>query len=174
MSLKEICDPNTPETALERVKMAHVRLARKLYARDPATAPPSGVRIPFVFVENAAAKDQYERAEDATYAKNNRLHIDAVYYLERQCRNAWGQILDTVCPGKVDGIYSNALHNCRMRREGQRNLREMLLGNASAPQKIITLEKKRERNNPATKKKKRRVRPKVMPGQSSIASFFSN
>ncbi len=65
-----------------------------MYLRDPATAPKTGTRVPYVFCEPDDPNVlQHMRAENPSYAKKNKLKVDPIYYLERQCEKAWGQIL---------------------------------------------------------------------------------
>jgi DNA polymerase delta subunit 1 len=63
-------------------KAAHVELARKMKARDPATAPAVGDRIPYVIVKAAKGVKAYEKSEDPIYALENNLPIDCQHYLE--------------------------------------------------------------------------------------------
>lgn len=99
ITLKRIMDPATPESALVPVTHAHVRLARKMFLRDPATAPACGQRVPFVFVKTQGETLQYMKAEDPTYAKEHNMEIDVEYYLDKQVTNSLAQILNTVLPG---------------------------------------------------------------------------
>jgi DNA polymerase elongation subunit (family B) len=123
MHLDKILNPNTTEKELEPITNAHVRLARKLYLRDPATAPKSGVRVPYVFCEPENPNVlQYMRAENPIYAKRHNLKVDPIYYLEKQCANAWGQILNTVCPGLVDKIFYDAYARYGMTKNNQGNI----------------------------------------------------
>lgn len=108
ITLDKIMDPKTTDKVLEPVKHPHVRLARRMFLRDPATAPKSGARVPYVFCESKTKVLQYLRAEDPSYAKAHKLVVDPEYYLKKQCENAWAQILDTACPGISATIFAEA------------------------------------------------------------------
>jgi len=123
MYLDKILDPKTKEAELEPIKKAHVRLARRMYLRDPATAPPSGTRVPYVFCEPKRDNVlQYMRAEHPAYAKEHNLKVDPIYYLKKQCANAWGQILNTACPGLVDALFNSAYTEHTKRKNRQTDI----------------------------------------------------
>ena len=63
-------------------KAAHVELAKKMYKRDPATAPTVGDRVPYVIIKAAKGAKAYEKAEDPIYALRNNLPIDVQHYLD--------------------------------------------------------------------------------------------
>jgi len=62
---------------------AHVKLAERMFQRNPATAPVVGDRVPYVIVKGDKASRMWERAEDPLYVLENGLTIDAQYYLEQ-------------------------------------------------------------------------------------------
>jgi DNA polymerase elongation subunit (family B) len=174
MTLTKIIDPATTEQELEPIKSAHVRLTRRMFARDPATAPKSGARVPFVFCEGPASMLQHQRAENPAYAQLNNLHIDPIYYLERQCANAWGQILDTVCPGLVSQIFAEAYNRYENRRKNQPDLVAVLQGHHAVANREIRIVNKINVTIPVVvSKKRKRVDKRVAPpGQPSVATFF--
>ncbi|KAG1677462.1 hypothetical protein FOA52_001918 [Chlamydomonas sp. UWO 241] len=63
-------------------KAAHVELAKKMRKRDPATAPTTGDRVPYVIIKAAKGAKAWEKAEDPIYALDNNLPIDVQHYLE--------------------------------------------------------------------------------------------
>jgi DNA polymerase delta subunit 1 len=63
-------------------KAAHVELAKKMRKRDPATAPSTGDRVPYVIIKAAKGAKAYEKAEDPIYALEHNLPIDVQHYLE--------------------------------------------------------------------------------------------
>lgn len=65
-------------------KQAHVELAERMRKRDPATAPGSGDRVPYVIISGAKNMKAYEKSEDPLFALENNLSIDAHYYIEHQ------------------------------------------------------------------------------------------
>jgi hypothetical protein len=129
ITLEKIQNPKTTSEELAQITMAHVRLARKMYLRDPGSAPPSGTRVPFVFLENDDPNVlQYERAENPEYAQAHGLKVDPIYYLESQCVNAWGQIINTVQPGVADEIFAEAIQRYSMRSGREIDIAGFLLG----------------------------------------------
>ncbi|KAH9668764.1 DNA polymerase delta catalytic subunit [Citrus sinensis] len=75
------------------VKAAHVELAERMrkwpllnvpFARDAATAPNVGDRVPYVIIKAAKGAKAYERSEDPIYVLENNIPIDTHYYLENQ------------------------------------------------------------------------------------------
>ena len=190
--LSKILDPKTPEVALEPIKFPHVRLTRRMFLRDPATAPPSGSRVPYVFCEPDNPNVlQYLRAENPNYAQANGMKVDPVYYLEKQCANAWGQILDTACPGLVQSIFREAYDCYSKRSNNQPELKAFLDGSYKHGIKQITLyrddaesaiESMRKRTARTARTTGTAGKPKIRKraavevgnaGQTSIASFFS-
>lgn len=65
--------------------IGHHVLAMRIAFRTPGNAPKPGDRIPYVFVtcSNSKAK-QGERIESLDFVKENKLHIDYMYYIEHQ------------------------------------------------------------------------------------------
>jgi hypothetical protein len=71
---------------------------------------------------------QYERAENPEYAQAHGLKVDPIYYLESQCVNAWGQIINTVQPGVADEIFAEAIQRYSMRSGREIDIAGLLLG----------------------------------------------
>jgi len=65
-------------------KQAHVELAERMRKRDPASAPGSGDRVPYVIISGSKNMKAYEKSEDPLFALENQLTIDAQYYIENQ------------------------------------------------------------------------------------------
>lgn len=184
--LDKIIDPKTTEKELEPITNPHVRLTRRMYLRDPATAPSSGSRVPYVFCEpDNPSVLQYLRAEDPTYAKLHNMKIDPIYYLEKQCANAWGQILNTICPGVVDELFSRAYELYEKRQSGQLGISSFWDGSLGESRKRITLDVVAKAPAPANanvtsdKKSKGAKGTKgakggkqLVKGQSSLSKYF--
>ncbi len=81
LSLLVITKGLTQEVEEYDNKAAHVELARKMKARDAATAPAVGDRIPYVIVKAAKGVKAYEKSEDPIFALENNLPIDCQHYL---------------------------------------------------------------------------------------------
>ena len=90
MSFDEILDPSTLESDLVGISQSHVRLARKMYARDSGSAPRPGDRVKYVFVypskSNERKKDhlQWELTEHPDYVKENNVELNYLYYFDKQ------------------------------------------------------------------------------------------
>lgn len=88
---KTLIDPNTTEKDIEGLSQSHARLARKMYKRDPGTAPKSGDRIPYVFIVTKNIKNkkdikQWEIIEHTEYVIKNNIPINYLYYFDKQLK----------------------------------------------------------------------------------------
>jgi DNA polymerase delta subunit 1 len=59
-----------------------VVLAARMRDRDPSSAPVLGDRVPYVMIKGMKGAKAFEKAEDPLYVLENKLCIDANYYLE--------------------------------------------------------------------------------------------
>ena len=75
----------TLKTGYKNEMQPHLIVANKIFDRTGFPVP-SGARVPFVYVEDKGNIDakQSMRAEDPTYAKDNNLIIDRLFYIEHQ------------------------------------------------------------------------------------------
>lgn len=77
-------------------QIAHAVLARRMFQRDPGSAPQVNDRIPYVFVEttkkNALMGDRIEHV-DFVRANANRVRVDAKTYIENQVMKPCTQLL---------------------------------------------------------------------------------
>jgi hypothetical protein len=75
----------------DATRIAHKVLADRMTARDPGSAPASGDRIPYVYIQApvgaAAAKLQGERIETPSWIKAHGLTPDYEFYLHHQLQN---------------------------------------------------------------------------------------
>ncbi len=83
-----------------KAKQPHAYLALKLAKRSPGSAPTIGERIPFVIVKGRGLIA--ERAEDPKYVQENKLEIDANYYIEKQLLPPIERILKPLGIAKQD------------------------------------------------------------------------
>lgn len=86
----------------------HVHVAKKILRRTGA-AVPSGVRVPFVFVEDPANPDGLlaERAEDPTYARNNNLVLDVLFYIHHQLESPITALLELMVDDPSQTIFGS-------------------------------------------------------------------
>lgn len=123
ITLEKIMDPKTKESELEKVKQPHARLARKMFARDPGSAPSSGVRLQFMFVESKSlSAQQHERSEHPDYVKKHNLRPDAIYYIEHQLKTPMLQLFALVMPDP-ESLFREAMNNYRNRLIGQTSIK---------------------------------------------------
>lgn len=72
------------------INLPHVGLAKRMYKRDPMTAPQPGERVQYMFIENSDKNAlQADRVENPVYAAKNPgvCKPDVLYYLERQLQS---------------------------------------------------------------------------------------
>jgi len=81
-------------------KQEHSELAKRLAARDPATKPLVGDRIPYVYVQRGRKALACERSEDPDYVVQNGLPIDTAYYLSNKLIPVLTRILGPVLKPK--------------------------------------------------------------------------
>ena len=62
---------------------AHVRLAKRMAERDPASAPLVGSRVAYVIIEGGKKTKKSDLSEDPLYALENNLLINTAHYIER-------------------------------------------------------------------------------------------
>ena len=90
----------------DATRIAHKVLAERMKVRDPGSAPASGDRIPYVYVQapvgSTAAKLQGDRIESPAWIKAHGLTPDYEFYLHHQLQNPicqmFGLLLDQM-PG---------------------------------------------------------------------------
>ena len=90
-------------------QIAHCVLARRMYERDPGSAPQVNDRIPFVFVETSK-KDALmgERIEHIDYVRSSggKVRVDAKTYIENQLMKPCTQLL-AIALEKLPGYVRN-------------------------------------------------------------------
>ncbi|KAN0000981.1 hypothetical protein ACTFIZ_001434 [Dictyostelium cf. discoideum] len=67
-------------------RVIHNELAIKMRARNPATAPNLGDRVPYVVIQGSKGAPIYEKAEDPLYALEHNILLDCQYYLDKQLK----------------------------------------------------------------------------------------
>lgn len=86
----------------------HLVVAKKILRRTGAHIP-SGVRVPYVFIEDPPNADSLlaERAEDPAYVRENNLTIDRLYYIRNQLQAPITTLLSVVVENPVDAIFED-------------------------------------------------------------------
>lgn len=95
----EIMPPNLP----------HVALVEKMKIRDPFNCPVIGDRVPYVFICGPDNLKQYEKVEDPTFAVNNLLSIDYMYYFDHQLKTVLETIFEIVSDDSLSQIFKYAI-----------------------------------------------------------------
>jgi len=89
-------------------KQAHVELAEKMRKRDPASAPGSGDRVPYVITSAAKGVPAYARSEDPLYVLENNLSIDAQHYIEHQLQQPLLRIFGPIIKDAESVLFKGA------------------------------------------------------------------
>ncbi len=89
-------------------RLPHITLARRLGRRDPANAPAVGDRISFVIVRGSSLIS--ERAETPEFIEQNKLPIDAGYYIESQLLPPVERIFESMGIGRDELIGRGKQH----------------------------------------------------------------
>lgn len=122
ITIEKIMDPKTPEKELEKVTQAHARLARRMYKRDPGSAPSSGVRLQFMFVQSKNPKaKQYEKSEHPDYVREHNLKPDPIYYLEHQLKTPMMQLF-ALLMDDPESLFRDSMNKYRLDQVGQRTI----------------------------------------------------
>jgi DNA polymerase delta subunit 1 len=146
----------------KNTNLAHVRVADKL--ADRGIPVPPGGRVEFVILRDGGMK-LFERAEDADFAKRNKLVIDRVYYTDKQIMTPLRNLLGNVCDLSV--MFDAALASLEAqnaRSDKARAARRMGLKFTSAPaavnhlideaERVVESLRKSEVSSPPTKRAK--------------------
>lgn len=130
----------------------HLYVAKKLATRRGFPVP-SGSRVPYVFVEDLDHPDrlQAERAEDPTYAEENDLPLDMLYYLEHQVMSPMCTLLELLVPDPKAAVLDDpdikpfidvlkkrrddALKKCKRIRKNHENRQMEITSFFKVPQK---------------------------------------
>lgn len=86
----------------------HLIVARKIKARTGAHTQ-SGVRVPYVFVEDPANADLLlaQRAEDPGYVRDHGLVVDRVYYVHNQLASPIGALLEVLVEDPIKHVFGH-------------------------------------------------------------------
>lgn len=95
-SLKNI-DYEKNTSGYKNENVPHVMVAKKMYQRDPMTAPKSADRVPYVFIRTGKRREpQYMKAEDPKWAEEKNIPLDTEYYLKHQLQSPISDLLAIV------------------------------------------------------------------------------
>ncbi len=86
----------------------HVFVAKKILQRTGAPLP-SGVRVPFVYIEDAANPDGLlaARAEDPEYVRSNNLPLDLLFYIRHQLESPITALLELLVDDPSAAVFGH-------------------------------------------------------------------
>lgn len=106
---------------LDKVSMAHVKLAKRMAERDAGNKPQINERIPFVTIEKYKPRGvkllQGDMIEHPDYIKANNLRVDYLFYLTNQIVNPAVQILDLIIDNSKDKIFTKTIDKYKEERK---------------------------------------------------------
>lgn len=104
--------------------MPQVKVAEKMWERDPGNAPRSGDRIPYVFVKHPDKKaKQFMKAEDPEYVVENKLELDTEYYILHQLKNPVCDLLSVIMPIKqAEELFDNQINESQNKKSSQKKI----------------------------------------------------
>jgi len=138
----------TLKTGYKNECQPHLHVANKIYERTGFPVP-SGARVPFVYIEDKHNPDikQSLKAEDPTFAKDNGLIVDRLFYIEHQ-------LLKPIC-----SLFEPLVNNPE----------EEIFGHEILKTKIDALKNSFKEDLKVAK----RVKKNIANKQKEITSFFS-
>lgn len=93
-------------------KPAHWFLSEKMKSRDPMTAPKSGDRVPYIFIETKNKSVlQQDRVEDPDYVKEHNCVPDLLYYLENQLMSPLYTIFEVIVTDENGNVFPRKIKN---------------------------------------------------------------
>lgn len=106
--------------------LVQVAVVKKMEGRAPGSAPKSGDRIQFVYVDNKDNKAKaFEKAEDATYAREMGLKIDRKHYLTQTLVLPVCQLFEAFDP-EPKAMFRNAIQELDRQQQGQPTIFAMM------------------------------------------------
>ncbi|KYQ96665.1 DNA polymerase delta catalytic subunit [Tieghemostelium lacteum] len=77
-------------------RTVHNELAQRMRARNPATAPNLGDRVPYVVIQATKGTPIYEKAEDPLYVLEHNKLLDTQYYCDKQLKGPIDRIFKPI------------------------------------------------------------------------------
>ena len=137
-------------------RIAHKVLADRIAERDPGNKPSTSDRIPFVYIQNPAAKLQGERIELPSFIREHKLRPDYAHYITNQIAKPVAQVF-ALALEHLANVTAAEIRACEKARDPVA-AREKLAEKALFSQALLDAARE----------------PEAMEarGQKSIASFF--
>jgi DNA polymerase delta subunit 1 len=171
-NLGEITNNNIPNSEYKMSKsrrktykneeLPHIKVVKKMRARNPGSEPQIGDRVPFVLIETSDKKAKAcDKAEDPKYVIEHNLKIDRLYYVEHQ-------IIKPIC-GLLDFVLDDAqslFTECRRKLTHQRDKQNTIFS--------FLKRKSPEKSEEETTKPKEIEETTIMLTSSSFADSMMN
>lgn len=108
---------------VEKIPQSHVALNEKIKKRDPGSAFESNDRIPYCFIFKKHKKGkkvlQSDIVEIPSYIKENDIHLDYLYYLEKQLMKPLTQLFEMIeCEDKLKEIFQKYIVSFNNKKNG--------------------------------------------------------
>ena len=133
----------------------HLEVAKNMEKRNPGSGPKCGERIPYVFIETKNKKDlQYQKAEDPLYAKENKIPIDLLYYMEHSLFNPIQSLFEVFLPNPSKRLFGHMIEAYKKNKSGQKDI-DTFFKAVDKKKEIITdiTDDKRKTGSTSTKQK---------------------
>jgi DNA polymerase elongation subunit (family B) len=106
----------------KNMTLPHVHVACRMEQRNPGAGPKANERVPYVFVYRSGQSknaQQVDRAEDPGYAKEKRLRLDGMYYLEHQLKSPMLQLFEELMPNAQETLFADLERKYANKARGQ-------------------------------------------------------
>ena len=116
---KDLIITNSLRNNYTNENLPHVQLAKRMKERDEGSAPTAGDRFGYVIVSDfSKSTDLSARSEDPTFAEDNGIPIDALFYLNQQIRKPISKFLSIVGVGdEIEKVFRSSEHIIRWRQD---------------------------------------------------------
>jgi len=112
----------TRVTAYKNMTLPHIHVACRMEQRNPGAGPKANERVPYVFVYRSGQSknaQQVDRAEDPGYARDKRLRLDGMYYLEHQLKSPMLQLFEELIPNAQETLFADLERKYVNKAKGQ-------------------------------------------------------
>ena len=153
--------------------MLQVKVKRDMEARNPGSGPKPGDRVFMVIAEKKNAIRKVEQVEEFQYAKDNKILVDRMYYLDR-LEKSMEEILKSF---DLSGVFDSTRASLRRQREKNQSIRGFAKV-VTKPVEVIPVISPPNKPEPVTKQpiqKRGTKRPAQAPPQNitSLKRFMT-
>jgi DNA polymerase elongation subunit (family B) len=151
------------------VNLPQVQLANRMTIRDPGSAPKSGQRFKFIYVNDPTRDDKLSsRSEDILFAKQNNLKPDYLYYLNQQVKKPIEKYMELIglhdtCTLLFNTVEKTVYEQLKKERQHLSNIAKNEFFTGKRPTQVTALKPlKKVKKDPVDKKAQK------------ITSFFTS